>query len=191
MKKIFSAAFLLISVFALAQQPVSNLYQNPSPVPIYTPLSYISSGINYPQTGTMISYYYDTLATPTSDTIRVTFNGATHTTTIVNVTHNLILLFDTTGDTASYSNFPNGKATVWHKKQPFQLAHNLDEIKYVFESGSTSSYFKVTVPKFNSGLPGDTIHVPAKTTTNGGGSFVTATYIYQKGAVVWAPYTTW
>lgn len=197
MKKFLSfATFLLVAFVATAQQPTTNLYQNPSPVPIYTPLAYPT--LNYPQTGAYVNYYYDTVANPATghDTIRISFTGVAHEQKLIHVNANIILLFDTTGDTATNGNYPNGKATIWYKKAPFQATHNFDDINLVFinDSGSVGSKatkYKVTVPWFNLGLAGDTIHIGAKTTTALGGAFVKATYYHQKAKVVWTPYTTW
>ena len=186
MKKIIFAALMFVGLTAMAQQPTSNLQQNPSPVPIYTPNSYPTQ--NYTMTGAYTNYLYDTAKTPASDTLRISFTGAATEDKVIQVTHNLILLFDTVGDTIRYATQYNN--FTWYKKQPFQYTHNLDKINLIFYSTSTTNKFKVTVPWYNAGLAGDTIHVPVKGTGTGG-ALVKVQWLYQKAAPIWTPYSTW
>lgn len=145
-------------------------------------------------TGAFVNYRYDTFATPSNDTIRytarMTFNKA-----VVYVSHNLVILFDTTGDTAAYYNVQHniaGPSKVWIKKNPFLLNHQLDQFSFYFINTSTSSNYQVKLPWCVGGLAGDTVHVPKKTTSPyGGGAFLEANYLYQGNQLEAKPYTTW
>jgi hypothetical protein len=168
MKKLFLILTLVIvSLTAFAQQP-TNLGWSTNPLPPYAPQG----------TGTSISYSYLHAAVPSSthDTLRVatlttiatidfdSINGFKTTPTVI--------MADTTGDTASYSNYPTGKATVWYKKNPFLFNHQCDALHFIFHGNQTKystvkfgAMFQVTL-----GLnAADTLHIPLYVKSTGAG----------------------
>lgn len=192
MKKILTLfALIAVTLTAFAQQPTSNLYMQTGALPPY------AVGSN---TGSVLTYSYTHAAVPASghDTVKLvtSTNVATVEYDSVNGNHTspFVIMADTTGDTASFSNYPNGKATVWYKKNPFLRNSNCDEVKFIFHGNQTSySTVKFGAMFSATGInAGDTIHIAKYVKSTGvGGAIATFLYDYFTNRWVYKGSSTW
>ena len=193
MKKIVSFLTLILAfTTAFAQQPTSNLYMQTNSLPPYA----VGSRI-----GAVLTYGYKHAAVPSSghDTLKVAtkVNFATIEFDSVNGNHAspFVIMADSVGDTASYSNYPTGKAKVWYKKNPFIANYQCDEIHFIFH-GNTQSYSTVKFGAlFNVAVglnAGDTLHINKYVKSTGaGGAIAKFQYDYNINQWVYTGSITW
>ena len=188
-KSLFTILLGIISLVAFAQQP-TNLGWVTNSTPPYAPVGTFAS----------VSASYIKAAVPASghDTLRIGTNTniANYEFDSVNgnKTSPFVIMADTTGDTASYSNYPTGKATVWYKKNPFLMNHQLDEINFLFHGNLTSySTVKFGAMFVGTGLNAqDTLHIAIfSKTAKTGGALAKFKYDYYINRWVYAGSSTW
>lgn len=192
MKKILSIfAILLIATTGFAQQPISNLYMSTQSVPPYAIGSHTGNVLTY-------SYLHAAVPSSTHDTLRLVTTNNISKIEFDSVngfkTTPFVIMADTTGDTASYANYPTGKATVWYKKNPFLQNYNCDEVQFIFHGNQTSySTVKFGAMFLATGITAtDTLHIPIYVKSTGaGGATATFQYDYLRNRWTYKGSSTW